>query len=296
MELRHLRAFAALADQLHFGRAAARLGITQSALSQQIARLEKELGVTLVKRTSRETTLTSIGELYLPSVLRTISEVDRGLGTIREAAEGWLGRLVIGCVGAGVNGPLPGYLSAFRRLAPHHVIELHHSLDSAAQERELLTGSLDLALVRSIVNEQSLVAHKLFDEPFAVFVPTSHPLASRDLIGLSELRDEGFVFWLRAAGPSYYDLVMSACHAAGFTPRIEAHGNSLEAQLGLVAAEAGVLLQSASNGSVSREGVTMIPLHPQDIVSPLWLAYRRWHRNSLVDVFLQAAGLQARSR
>ena len=288
-----MRAFVVLAEELHFGRAAVRLGITQSALSQQLRRLEDELGTVLVARTSRATTLTPVGELFLGFAQRANSEVDRGIETVHEAMAGHLARLVIGCLGAGANGPLPNLISAFHKLAPRHAIELHHFPDSATQERGLLTGSLDLAVVRSIANEQAVVAHKLFDEPFVVFVHNDHPLAGRSSVALSELRDEAFVLFPRNVGPSYYELVMQGCQRAGFTPRIEGYGTSLEAQLGLVAAGIGISVQAASNNTIARTGVSMIELDSDDLTSTLWLCHRRWKPNPLVETFLSTRAWKA---
>lgn len=290
MELRHLRSFVVLAEDLHFGRAAKRLGISQPALSQQLRRLEAELGVVLVVRTSRETSLTDIGEVFLASAQRAVSEAERGISAVRETSEGRIGRLVIGCLGAGANGPLTDLVSEFRRAGPPHMVEIHHYSDSASQERGLLAGSLDLIVVRTIANVQAIVMHKLLDESFVVYVPESHRLAQRESVALAELSGEPFVLWPRRVGPSYYDLVVDGCRGAGFEPRIDGIGTSLEAQLCLVAAGVGISLQAASNASISRRGVAMLTLEAGSLVSPLWLAHSRWPRNALVGPFIESLG------
>lgn len=289
MDLRQMRAFMALADNLHFGRAAESLGISQPALSQQLSRLESEVGVELVTRTSREVSLSQVGELFLEGCRRTLAEAQRAAEIVRDAPLGIGARLIIGCLGAGANGPLPAMIADFRQRTPGLLVELHHYPTSSTQERELLAGSIDLGVVRSIGNEQLIGSHKLLDEPFVVYLPETHPLAERDLIRLTELAEDDFVIWPRDIGPSYFDLVIDGCKRAGFVPRITGYGTTLETQLALVSAGVGVTLQAATNRSISRAGVRCVSLATSDLGSPLWLAYRRWHRSSLVDRFLTRA-------
>jgi DNA-binding transcriptional LysR family regulator len=289
MELAQLRGLVTLAEELHFGRAAARLRISQSALSQQLHRLEDEFEVTLVARTSREITLTGVGEVFLSSAQRVVGAADRGIETINEFKAGGLSRLVIGCLSAGANGPLPQMIAAFRSQSPGHVVELRHFADSASQERNLLAGYLDLIVVRSVANDRALVAHQLFEEPFVVYLPECHRLASHSSLTLTELAGEPFILWPREIAPSFYDRVIDACRAAGFTPHFEGYGTTLEAQLALVAAGVGITLQAASNQSIERHGVNAIPLESDGPTASLWLAYRRRHHNPVLDVFLQSA-------
>ncbi len=287
MDLRGMLAFTTLADELHFGRAADQLGITQPALSQQLQRLESELGAELLVRTSRSVRLTQIGELFLESCRRTLAEADRARAAVEDARMGIMGRLVIGCLGAAANGPLPGIVRAFLDEEPRRVVELKHFTDSGAQERALVAESIDVGFVRSIALVDQIVGIHLFDEPFVVFLAESHPMASRSSVRLEELRDEPMIFWPRSLNPSYYDLILARCRAVGYEPCISGYATGLESQLALAAAGVGILLQSASNGQISRRGVVAVPLDPADIVAPLWLIYSRWHRTRLTDRFIE---------
>jgi DNA-binding transcriptional LysR family regulator len=286
MNNRLLEAFTVLADELHFGRAAARLHISQSALSQQLQKLESDLGAQLVIRTSREISLTEAGELFLEPALETLAAAERAVLVVRDYNEGRTGRISIGSLGAGLNGPLPNIIRAFRRVSPTSTIELTHAGDSASQERAVLAGKLDAAVVRRVANDRSIISMKLLDESFVVFLPSNHRLAARAQLSLAELADESFVFWPRRLGPSFYDLVVDGCRAKGFEPRVEALGDTLEAQLALVTAEVGVSIQASSNASIHRAGTTAVPLHPDDLAATLWFAYRRWHHSAVVDKFL----------
>lgn len=281
-----MRAFVALADHLHFGRAADSLGVSQPALSQQLSKLEAEVGVELIIRTTREVSLSQVGELFLEGCKRTLAEAERTSEIAHDAPLGINSRLIIGCLGAGANGPLPHMIDRFRQTTPGLLVELHHYPMSSAQERDLLAGTIDVGIVRSIGNEQAIQARKLFDEPFVAYLPEAHPLAQRTELQLRELADENFVIWPRLMGASYYDLLIEGCQRAGFTPRIAGYGTSLETQLSLVAAGIGVTLQAATNQSITRSGVVCVPLAGADLTTTLWLAHRRWHRSHLVNRFL----------
>ena len=289
MQLRQLEIVSVLADELHFGRAARRLGITQPALSQQLNKLEAELGVELVTRSSREISLTEIGERVLDAARQTLASVDRTKVLVDDYRAGRIGHIVIGSLGAGLNGPLPGILRQFRKVSPRSVIELIHSRDSSTQERGILTGELDAAVVRRVSNNRSVETLKILDESFVVFLAEDHRLADRRVISLGELFDESYVFWHRHLGSSFYDLLIDGCRAQGFEPRIEALGDTLEAQLALVAAGIGISVQAASMASISRSGTVSVPLDPADLSATLWFAYRRWNRPALLENFLSVA-------
>jgi DNA-binding transcriptional LysR family regulator len=174
-------------------------------------------------------------------------------------------------------------------VSPRSVIELIHSRDSSTQERGILSGELDAAVVRRVANNRSIETLKILDESFVVFLPNDHRLAGRTLISLAELFDESYVFWHRYLGTSFYDLLIDGCRAQGFEPRIEALGDTLEAQLSLVAAGIGVSVQAASMASISRAGTVSVPLDPSDLHATLWFAFRRWNRSTLVENFLSVA-------
>lgn len=283
-----MRAFDALATELHFGRAAEHIGVSQPALSQMIRKLEDEFGAELVTRSSREVTLTRVGQAFLEGCKRTIAESGRAADSVKDALAGVAGRLMIGTLGAGANGPLPTMIASFRRHVGRATVELHHFPDSATQERQLLDGSLDIALVRSISNLGVIEALPVAEEDFVVFLPRTHRLADRIEVGITELANDPFVLWPRTIGPEYFDSIVHLCTAAGFTPRIEAYGTSLETQLSLVAAGLGVSIQSASHQRISREGTVCRTLTGTHDMVVLWLAYRHRHTR-LVDEFIRGA-------
>lgn len=288
MDLRQLRSFVVLAEELHFGRAASRLGITQPSLSQQMQQLEAELGMPLVERTSRRVSLTAAGSILLQGADRTLAEAERAVAAVQDLRSGRSGRLVIGSLGAGLNGPLPEILRRARASGASFTTHVRHFADSASQERELLAGNLDIGLLREVAHHRAIESRELLSESFVAYVPSGDRLATRNQISLGELADHPFVLWPRHLGESFYDTVIAACSRHGFTPVIDGIGDSLEAQLALVAAGVGVSVQAASNESLTRAGVTIVRLAPADISAQLRVAYHRWRQSPTVIQFLSA--------
>lgn len=293
MELRHLRSFVTLAADLHFGRAARRLGISQPSLSQQLNRLESELGVTLLDRSSREVVLTAAGDITRDGALRTLAEADRLVDSLRAWSAGHVGHLVIGSLGAGMNGPLPSILRRMASSGPTASVELRHMPDSESLEQHLLDGRIDAAVLRLTPSSRRLAITTLLDdEPFVACMPATHALAGRDQIGLAELSDEPIVSWPQHMGAAFHEVIKAACRKQGFTLDIRALADSVEGQLALVAAGYGVSIQAGSNGSLLRDGVVTVPIRPEDISAQLFLTYRQRDRGVPLARFLDAANVQ----
>lgn len=290
MNLRHLRSFLVLAEDLHFGRAAKRIGIAQPSLSQQIRALEDDLGVVLLTRTSRVVELSAAGEALVEGARTICGEADRARATVRDVMDGRSGRLVVGSVGAGFNGLLVPVLRRLRLDAPDLRITLRHLPSAPRLLRQLQHGLLDLALLRGAPTLPGMRARTLFDEPFIAYLPDHHRLAhgTGDL-ALGDLRDEPFVLWPREVGPAYYDTVIAGCRRRGFTPTIGAEGDSLEAQLCLVAAGSGVSVQAASNATLQRAGTVVRRLRADDLRCTLDIAYIAHRNAAAVETFLDQA-------
>ncbi|BCW45283.1 LysR family transcriptional regulator [Arthrobacter sp. StoSoilB5] len=286
MDLKDMLAFRTLADELHFGRAAQQLEISQPALSQKIRKLEDELNVQLLTRTSRDVGLTQIGELFLQSCRRTLAEAERARETVLDARDGLFGRLVIGCLGAAANGPVPDLIRRLLGKEPGCMVELQHFLDAGAQVRAVVAGNIDIGFVRSAAMDDKVVSTHLLDESFKAFMPEEHPLAARTSLKLVDLREQPMVFLPREYNPSYHDLIVSACRSAGFEPLVKGYATSLETQLALTAANVGIALLSTSNANISRTGVVAVDIDPDDIMAPLWMIHARWRRSRLADLFI----------
>jgi DNA-binding transcriptional LysR family regulator len=275
MELRQLRYFVAVAEERHFGRAAARLHISQPPLSQQIRRFEAELGEPLLYRTTRSVELAPAGEVLLERAREILASVDSAIEDARRAARGEYGRLAIGFTGSSTYELLPALAAALRRELPGVVLDLQGELLTPAQVARLLDGTLDLGLLRPPVRERELSTEVLRSEPLVAVVPEGHPLADSDAIALELLESEPFVTYPSHFRSVLHDAVEDACAAHGFKP-FAAHEVAETATLvSFVAAGLGVSLVPASVGSMTVQGAVYRPLAHETTRVELAAAWRR---------------------
>lgn len=244
MELRHLRYFVAVAEEGHFGRAARRLSISQPPLSQQIRKLEDEVGAPLLSRSPHGVTLTAAGSALLPEARLAIAQADRALAAARRGARDRGGHLDLGFVSS-ASYLLPRLLPALRAIAPELSLTVHEG--STSQQVELLrSGALTAGLLRPPVVGTGLVTRTVAREPLIVALPLGHPLAARAKLDLAELIDEPFVLFERDLGHALYDQITSACRAAGFIPDVAHMSNAMTTIVHLVAGGLGVSIMPAS--------------------------------------------------
>jgi DNA-binding transcriptional LysR family regulator len=219
LELRHLRYFAAVAEELNFSRAAERLHMAQPPLSAAIRQLEQELGTELLARTTREVRLTAAGQTFLEGALRTLAELERARGDAQRAAAGDIGQVRVGFSWSARFETLPTIGRTFRASHPD-VSLLTEELWNARMPPALRSGAIDVAvsLCPEITNELSYATIR--SEPIVALLTDSHPLAGRGPIGLKTLADEGFLLFPRELAPRLYDFLTGACRRAGFEPTI----------------------------------------------------------------------------
>ncbi|MBL3670388.1 LysR family transcriptional regulator [Streptomyces sp. M2CJ-2] len=278
MELRQLRSFLALAEECHFGRAAARLHVAQPALSQQVKQLERELGVSLFNRSTRRVELTEAGR-HLTDYARTlVAEEERARIHLRELATGHAGRVSVGFIGTATYDVLPKVARTVRAKLPGITLDLRGEILTPRLVEGLLSGTFDLAVLRGAVSEENIRTTPLRSEPLVAVLPAHHRLADRPSIPLKALADEPFVIHPSQSRSSMYDRVLSACRRAGFRPDPLIEIGETATLVVLVAAGHGVALVPQSVQSLSLEGVTYVPLTGSESVE-LMLA-RRTHRVS----------------
>ncbi len=273
MELRHLRYFLAVADELHFGRAATRLHISQPPLSQQIQQLEREMGVELFVRTHRRVRLTEAGRAFQPEARALLLRLDDATAGARRVARGETGALAVGFIASATYGLLPRLYRRFRERYPDVSLVLSE-LSTAEQVAALRAGQLHVGLARAPVGDEGLVAEPLAEEPLLAALPRGHPLAARPAIRLRELAGEPFVLFPRQPRPGWIDVVQGACLGAGFRPSVVQEALELSTAVTLVAAGIGVTLVPAPAGALRLEGVAYRPLLPPVPTTQL-LALRR---------------------
>ena len=285
MELRHLRYFVAVAEELHFGRAANRVGIAQPPLSKQIRQLEDEIGVKLFKRTKRSVSLTYAGETFLKEARQALELSERAVRSARRADRGEVGRLVVSFVGSATYSFLPYALRSFRTRFPHVELFLRE-LTTYQQLDGLHRKAVDAGVVRPPIKDDALFIETLLQEPFIVALPEGHALASCTSITLQMLAPEGFVMFSRQQGTTFHDQVVSLCHQAGFSPKVVQEAVHIPTVLGLISAGMGITLVPASIRKLQFAGVLYRDLAQVDRITELAMAYRRDDESPVLQSFL----------
>ncbi len=286
MELRHLRYFVAVAEELHFGRAAARLFIAQPPLSQQIRQLERELGVPLLERTSRRVRLTAAGESLLADARRVLAGVESAALSAQRAARGEVGTLSIGFVASATYEILPDVLRRFRERHPE-VALLLSELNAAEQAQALREGAINVGFARPAIREAGWVVEPVAQEPFVAALPERHPLAGVGAVSLAGLAGEPFILFPSDPKPSYADLVQALCAQAGFAPSVAQEVREMQTAISLVAAGMGVALVPASVQNLRRRGVVYRPLADATATTELSVVYRAEDLSAVLPVFLR---------
>ena len=277
IELRHLRYFIAVAEELHFGRAAARLNISQPPLSQQIQILEEQIGARLLARTNRSVTLTAAGEQFLGDARQILGQVEAAATRAARLHQGGAGGPRLGLT---ASAPFLTTVSATLLLYRQRYPDVHvQTVESHTREQigPLGDGTLDLGLMRNTPLPETLCWQVALREPMLAMVHHSHPLASRERISLRDLAREPFVFFDPQAGTGLYDDILALLKRYGVTPYVTQEVGEAMTILGLVAAGLGVSILPASYRRLRLDEICWLPLEEPDAISELWLVWAK-HR------------------
>ena len=273
MELRHLRYYVAVAEERHFGRAAARLNMAGPPLSQQIRALEAELGVQLLRRSTRRVDLTDAGEAYLARARAVLADVEEAGREAHAVAAGTLGRLVVACVGSATYSLLPRLARGLAEELPGIDFEFRGEVLVPNQVRQLADGSVDIALLRPPVHDPALRVVELRRDRLLVAVPADDPLARRRSVRISDLAGRDLVMHAGRAGSVMREKVVTLCRESGFEPRVRAEVDETSTLVALVAGGLGAAIVPAPVTSLGLAGVSYLPLAGQHTI-PLAVAYR----------------------
>lgn len=297
MELRHLRYFIAVAEELHFGRAAERLGISQPPLSQQIQALEEEIGARLFERTNRRVELTDAGRLFLDESRQVLAQVDKAVLLARRAHLGELGELKIGFTSsAPFTSTIPSSIHAFRKAYPDVHLDLQE-MSSRQVLKALLEESLQVGVIRPLELPDAVHWVELFREPLVAVLRADHPLAagSEDGLAIAALAEEPFVFFPRSYGTGLYDQVIALTRQAGFSPRIAQEASEAMTIIGLVSAGLGVSILPASFRRTRVDGVVYRTLSDPEATTAVWLVRRQNEGSPLALSFIDLVTREAAS-
>lgn len=254
MDFRRLTYFVAVAEELHFGRAANRLGIAQPPLSRQIAQLESDLGVQLFDRTRSQVRLTQAGDTLLQRGRDILSQVDRAEREVRSVGEGAAGRLRIAFVGTASYGVLPELIREFRSSYPDVELALS-AMNNAELKTALIARHIDVAFGRPAITDDEIRGFPFHAEPLILAVPANSELAERDVLPLAELKRETFVLYPRRPRPSFADHILEVCKKEGFIPASEVLAQDFQTAISLVSVGVGIALVPHSVSLSPRHGV-----------------------------------------
>ena len=286
MELRHLRYFVAVAEELHFGRAARRLNISQPPLSLQIRQLEDELGVELFSR-KRRVEITPAGQEFLKYVNGALQQIQQGVRSAQRVERGERGELNVGFISSMASTYMPWLLRVFRDRFPDVELVLNEG-DTWTQFRGLLEGRLSVGIVRGPVTTPGLVATSVLTEPLIAALPADHAQARSRRVSVAALANDPFIMVPRQIGPLHEE-AMRLCHEAGFSPRVAQEALQLHIIVSLISARVGVALVPASTQLLPIEGVVFRPLSRARASVQIAVASRANDRSPVVREFTEVA-------
>ena len=287
IELHHLRYFVAVAEDLHFRRAAERLQVAQPALSRAIKWLESELGATLLLRTTRNVALTDAGRIFLHETRLALAQIERAQSLAQSAAAGEAGRLTVAYMDFAINGPLPAILNAFRASHPGVTIDLAH-MWTERQREAIVAGDIDIGFLIGPFSAPGIDSLTILRERFVAVLPEAHPLAHKRSVSLADLSAEPFILGASAYWGPYRRLVDELCLGAGFTPRVVQEAHNSDGIFGLVAAGMGVSIYVEGARNFALRGCTIRPLKGLDANIETAAVWRSDNPSPVIANFIEA--------
>ncbi|QCP53522.1 LysR family transcriptional regulator [Trinickia violacea] len=284
MDLKQLRYFVAVAEELHFGRAAKRLFISQPALSFDIRKFEEQLGVQLLARTSKAVSLTNAGQVLLVEARRLLLQASEAERLTQRSAHGLAGRLRIGFVNSMLYRGLPRAVERFE--ADHPAVEIVlKEMNTQEQVQAILTMQIDMGCAHWGTFPAEVASEAIVSEPFVCCVPAAHPLARRRRIDLRALANEPFILFPRTAAPHYHDLIIAQCVSAGFSPQIRHEARLWQTVVTMVEFGMGVALVPSALRKMNNERVSFRPLAAAALESQVLLLRRADNAEPVVERF-----------
>ncbi|MFG2005487.1 LysR family transcriptional regulator [Spirillospora sp. NPDC048911] len=290
IEVRQARYFLAVADTLHFGRAAERLDMSQPPLSQAILQLERQLGVTLFDRGGRKVTLTETGRAFAAECRKLVAAARHAQDVAAQAEAGLAGTLRIGVVTSALSEPLLSTLADFRQARPRVDLQITE-VDTASGQQALLRHEIDIAVVRPGTPVRGLRVEPWRHDTFVIALPPGHPLAAGapNPVHLARFADEPWVWLRREASPDYHDQLMATCRRAGFSPGVRHLANSIFTQLAMTASGLGVTLVPNVTVRQIQPPAPYRPLTDRADIVELSLVSRDGTQEPLAQQFLRLA-------
>ncbi|PMS30143.1 LysR family transcriptional regulator [Trinickia symbiotica] len=288
MKIHVLEYFAVLAEELHFGRAASRLSITQPPLSTAIKSLEEELGVMLFRRNKQQVLLTPAGAAFLVEAREILESVARAKNVARSVDKGTRGRLDIGFAGSLVCRGILEIIEKFRQETPEVELVLHE-MNSSEQFNRLIRGRLEAGFTYGVAPPPKLKSIPLKDDTYALCLPEHHPKANESVIGLHDLAEESFLMLERDVNPENHDNIISMFSRTGIYPRFLQYTRNWMTSLLMVSKGYGMAIVAASLACTRIDGVRMVPLADPSLPVPAMLTWNPRFDTPSLDRFLASA-------
>jgi DNA-binding transcriptional LysR family regulator len=273
MELSQLRCFVAVAEELHFGRAAKRLFMTQPPLSRQIQLLEHDLGVELLERSSRQVHLSAAGHSFLRDARQILAFAQQASTSAQRVARGEAGRLTLGFTAVSAYSMIPQLLAQAQHALPNVDLVLREMV-SVAQVEALASRMIDIGFIRQVATRHALEYQLIQKEPLLVAMPPSHALAQKKKIDVSDLDQQPFIMYTPTEGRYFYDCIAGLFAAHGVTPEYVQHVGQTHTILGLVRAGLGLTIVPASAQELHFTGLEFRPLRQPGYYAEIYLAWR----------------------
>jgi DNA-binding transcriptional LysR family regulator len=286
MELRDLRYFVAIAQHGTVSRAAEQLHVSQPALSEQIRKLEDELGAALFTRTSRGVLLTDAGEALLPHARTVLAQADAAVESVQMVAHGLVGTLTLGFIDSAALAILPPLIHHFTDRYPNVKLRLRES--GTRQQLEAIEQSeIDVGIVRGPVWNAGIAGRRIATESLRLALPAQHRLAREAIVRIADLNEDGFIMYPHERGAALAEETLRLCHAAGFDPRVVQEANEIYTICGMVAAGLGVAVVPDSARAIALDGVVYLPIDDPRAQLERWAVWREEAPLAVVRAFIE---------
>lgn len=287
MELRHLKYFKTVAEELHFGKAADRLNMAQPPLSTQIRHLEEELGIPLFHRTKRRVELTKEGEVFLEKVYQILKNLDESIETVRKVNRGEIGEISIGFLASSAYDVLPTIIKYYRKQYPSIHVNLKQ-LTSVGQLKALKEGTIHIGIISEPFENDAFNFEVIRREPMVVALPREHPLASENSpIDLIELENDPFILTGRESNQIYYDRIINSCGEVGFSPNIIQETKEMSTLISLVSAGIGIAIVPDSIKALLQNEVIYRKIKNNKFTTVTALVWENKSQSPIVNGFVE---------
>jgi len=287
LDIRQLKCFVAVAEELHFRRAGERLGLSQSALSERVSALEHELGARLFFRTTRQVSLTQAGSEFVQDANRILADIERAVSNVRHTAESDLRHIRVSGVDEAISMLLPKALLAFRRTDPRVHVQVLETASSEQHAQELIGHRTDVAFVRTPQHDDFVTSELLHRQPVLVVLAETNPLSSAVSLSASDIADQPIVGYPKHARPILHEALWSGFRKIGAQPNIVCEIIDKSTMLQFVAQGLGIALAPAWVRNIAPPGVSFVPFEPCENLIVLYVAFRKSGNSDTVKRFVE---------